>query len=233
MKNIPLTNLVEQTVLDQMRAKASFTALDISNALKLDCFPVQHREVAASVREIYESGAMAFYNYERETIPVVTANGTAQARAFLYHYGEVKPRTYQTRDQDALPAVAPGLARDLSESAPAGPAAILPRPARLPSAMPRSRAPRRRTRRDGALAVPKLLVARLGWSDGTRLTLRQDGNSVVIEAAAPLSSPGPSLTVWHGQRLRISRTKLSLGALSADTVMIETLQDGLRVKHGQ
>jgi hypothetical protein len=56
---------------------------------------------------------------------------------------------------------------------------------------------------------------------------------VVIEAAAPSSSSGPSLTVWHGQRLRICRTKLSFGALSADTVMIETVQDGLRVKHRQ
>ena len=46
MKNIPLTNLVEQAVLDQMRAKASFTALDISNTLKFERYPVQHREVA-------------------------------------------------------------------------------------------------------------------------------------------------------------------------------------------
>ncbi len=229
MKNIPLTNLVEQAVLDQMQMKASFTALDISNTLKFERYPVQHREVAALVREIYESGAMAHYDYERETIPVVTENGTKQARAFLYHYEEIKPRTYQTRAQDALPAVAPSAARDLADCAPAGAASILPRPTRSASSqLPRS-SPRCRTRRDGALAVPKQIVARLGWSDGTRLALRQDGGSVVVEAAVP-SSAASSLTVWRGQRLRICRTKLKVGALSADTVVVEIAGDGLRVK---
>ena len=214
-----------------MRAKSSFTALDISNALKLDCYPVQHREVAALVREIYESGAMSFYDYERETIPVMTAGGTQQARAFLYHWEEVKPRTYQTRSQNALPAVAPGQARDLTDSTPAGPALILPRPTRPASAKaPRSQASRRRTRRDGALAVPKLLVAKLGWSDGTRLTLRQENDTVMIEAAGPSSNTGPSLTVWDGQRLRICRTKLSLGTLTANSVTVEIAGNGLRVE---
>lgn len=227
MSNIPLTNLVEQAVLDQMQAKASFTALDISNTLKFDRYPVQHREVAQAVREIYESGAMAFYDYERETIPVVTAGGAKQARAFLCHWEEVHPRTYQTRAQDALPAVAPDQARDLADSAPAGPTAILPRPARPASSRQNSRSPRCRTRRDGALAVPKLLVAALGWADGTHLTLRQDGSSVVV-AAAPASA-APALTVWRGQRLRICRTKLRLGAMSAETVTVEIAGDGLRV----
>ena len=77
--------------------------------------------------------------------------------------------------------------------------------------------------------MPKQIVARLGWSDGTRLALRQDGGSVVIEAAVP-SSAASSLTVWRGQRLRICRTKLKVGALSADTVMVEIAGDGLRVK---
>lgn len=228
MKNIPFTNLVEQAVLDQMRARASFTALDISNRLKFERYPVQHRDVAETVREIYESGAMAFYEYERKTIPVVTANGTKQARAFLYHFQQVRPQTYQTRTQDALPTVTPDQARDLTDCAPATPASILPRPAH-PS---RSQMPRCRTRRDGALAVPKPIVAQLGWSEGTRLTLRQDGCSVIIGAATP-SSVGPSLTVWGGQRLRICRTKLSFGALSADTVIVEVAGDGLRVKHKQ
>ena len=69
MPTTAITNLVEQAVLNQMRAKASFTALDISNHLKGERYPVQHREVAETVREIYESGAMHYYDYERETIP--------------------------------------------------------------------------------------------------------------------------------------------------------------------
>ncbi len=225
MTNTAVTNLVEQAVLDQMRAKASFTALDISNHLKSERYPVQHREVAKTVREIYESGAMAYYDYERKTIPVITAGGTKQVRAFLYHVQEVKPRTYQTRDLSALPPVPADQARDITDSAPAGPSGILPRPAR-PAAGSLPKLPRRRVRRDGALAVPKQALARLGWPDGTRLSLRQDGGHMMIGSA-----PGGSATlmVWGGQRLRICQTVLRTASLSADTVMVEVEGNELRV----
>lgn len=219
------THLVEQAVLDQMRAKASFTALDISNHLKAERYPVQHREVAETVREIYESGAMAYYDYERETIPVITANGTKQARAFLYHWEEAKPRSYQTRDLCALPPVPADQARDLTASAPAGSACVLPRPVRAAAtSLPKS--PCRRTRRDGALAVPKQALAKLGWPDGTRLSLRQDGGQMVIGSA---SAGSAALTVWGGQRLRICRTVLRTASLSADMVALEVEGDHLRV----
>lgn len=211
--------------MDRMRAKASFTALDISNHLKAERYPVQHREVAETVREIYESGAMAYYDYERKTIPVITAGGTKQARAFLYHWEETKPRTYQTRDLAALPPVPADQARDIAGSAPAGPASVLPRPVRPATAsLPKS--PRRRVRRDGALAVPKQALAKLGWPDGTRLSLRQDGGYMVIGSA-----PGGSaaLTVWGGQRLRVCRTVLRAASLSAATVMVEVSGGELRV----
>ncbi len=225
MKTTAATNLVEQAVLDQMRAKASFTALDISNHLKAERYPVQHREVAETVREIYESGAMAYYDYERETIPVMTAGGTKQARAFLYHFQQTQPRTYQTRDLAALPPVAPDQARDIMDSAPAGPAGVLPRPARLASAPP-PKSLRRQTRRDGALAVPKQLIGCLGWTDGTRLSLRQDGGQMVIGSAPGGSA---SLTVWGGQRLRICRTVLRTASLAADKVTVEVDGSELRV----
>ena len=224
MTTTAVTSLVEQAVLDQMRAKASFTALDISNHLKAERYPVQHHEVAETVREIYESGAMAYYDYERETIPVITAGGMKQARAFLYHFQETKPRTYQTRDLAALPPVPADQARDITDSAPAGQAYVLPRPPR--SSAGATHAPRRRVRRDGALAVPKQALAQLGWPDGTRLSLRQDGGHMVVG-----STPGGSaaLTVWGGQRLRICRTVLSTASLSADTVTVEVDGNELRV----
>lgn len=224
MTTTAITNLVEQAVLDQMRAKASFTALDISNHLKAERYPVQHREVAETVREIYESGAMAHYDYERETIPVVTAGGTKQARAFLYHVQEVKPRNYRTRDLTALPPVSADQARDITDSVPAGPSGIPSRPAR-PAANFLPKSPRRR-RRDGALAVPKRALAQLGWPDGTRLSLRQDGGQVIIGSAPG----GPAaLTVWGGQRLRICRTVLRTASLSADAVTLEVSGGELRL----
>src|SRR5947209_3191359 len=101
----PVTNLVEQAVLERMRAKAGFTALDISNALKADRYPVRHPEVAQIVRDIYQSGAMTFFDYDRRLIDVVTEGGAKSTQAFLYLHGESREREYTARDQDALPPV--------------------------------------------------------------------------------------------------------------------------------
>ena len=61
--NTQIVNIVEQKVLERMRAKDSFTALDISNASR-QRFPVRHGEVAEIVRDIFQSGAMDFYDYD-------------------------------------------------------------------------------------------------------------------------------------------------------------------------
>jgi len=219
--NAPLTNLVEQAVLDQMRAKASFTALDISNRLKADRYAVQHRQVAETVREIFESGAMAHYDYDREIIPVVTDCGAKTARAFLYHFQEVRPRTYQARNQRALPPVPSDQARDLSDCIAANVLPPLLRPTR-----PLRRPGRRRVRRDGALGIPKSLLTQLGWTDGSRLALTVESGRLVIQASA---TGGEALRVWNGQRLRICRTKLHRGALTAEGVVVEVDGAGLSV----
>lgn len=220
--NIPLTNLIEQTILDQMRAKASFTALDISNRLKADRYPMQHRDVAAVVRDIFQSGAMRHYEYERKLIPVVTDGGTKQTQAFVYHFTETRPRTYQTRNQEALPPVPADQARDLADSAAASPLPILPRP--LPSR--RKSGGRQGSRRDGALAVPSQILRQLGWSDGLCLSLSGDAGQIIVEACNAGEKP---LKVWSGQRLRICRTKLRLGALTAERVTVEVEGDHLRI----
>ncbi len=219
--NAPLTNLIEQAVLDQMRAKTSFTALDISNRLKADRYAVQHRQVAETVREIFESGAMAHYDYDREIIPVVTDGGAKTARAFLYHFQEVRPRTYQARSQSALPPVPSDQARNLSDCMAAGILSLLPRPARF-----LRRPGRRRVRQDGALGIPKSLLAQLGWTDGSRLALTVSDGRLVIQASA---TGGGVLRVWNGQRLRICRTKLHCGALTAEGVVVEVDGVGLSV----
>ena len=218
--NVPLTNLIEQAVLDQMRTKASFTALDISNRLKSERYPVQHREVAEAVREIFQSGAMSFYDYERELIPVVTDGGAKQTRAFLYHFAETRLHTYQMRRQDALPPVAPDRAKDLADSVHASPIPVLHRPSRPASHR------RRRTRRDGALGIPRSLLGQLGWADGSRLALSVEAGRIVIKASGTGEEP---LKIWRGQRLRICRTKLGLGALTAERVTVEIEGSALKV----
>src|SRR5438552_4156034 len=111
--NTQIVNLVEQAVLERMRAKESFTGLDISNALKQSHYPGRHREVAEAVRDIYGSGAMDYYGYDRCVIPVVTDGGTKTAETFLYHHAEVHPSAYAARSQTALPPVRADQARDL------------------------------------------------------------------------------------------------------------------------
>ncbi len=221
MTSVPLTNLIEQVVLDQMRFKTSFTALDISNQLKGDRYPVTHREVSAAVREIYASGAMAYFDYERKVIPVVTEAGAKQTQAFLYHFHQVRPRTYQTRQQDALPPVPTDAARDLADCLPASPLLLLPR-------LPRTQAQTRRstTRRDGALSIPRHLLLALGWPDGQKLSLTVTNGQLELQ---PAEGNSADLHVWSGSRLRVCRTKLRAGALTAESVTVRIEGNGVRL----
>jgi hypothetical protein len=225
--NTQITNLVEQAILDKMRAKAAFTALDVSNALKAARYPVRHGDVAAAVRDIYQSGAMAYYDYDRRLIDVVTEDGTKKARAFLYLHGDTREREYDKRNQKSLPLVPADHARDLSDCVAAGAAPVLPRP----STRPRRAASRIASgRRDGALPIPRALVERLGWSAGMALALACDGGQMKIAPRPP--TPGESaVRVWGGCRLRVCKTKLRRGDLTADVATIEmTLDGGLRLR---
>jgi hypothetical protein len=112
--NTQLTNAVEAVILTKMQSGESFTALDVSNAIKAAQLPFRHREVSAVVREIYDSGAMAYFDFERALIPVWTEGGAKAAEAYLYHPENVNPLDYTTRSQDALPPVASTQARDLT-----------------------------------------------------------------------------------------------------------------------
>ena len=225
--NSQITPIVEQAVVERMQAKASFTALDISNALKAERYPIKHADVAGVVRDIYASGAMDFYGFDRRLIDVVTDEGTKKAKAFLYRHDGTRDRDYTARTQTALPPVPATQARDLSDAVVALPAVLLPRPQR--PAHPRGgHVSRPRSRRDGALAVPRALVSRLGWSDGTSLALKVNTGRIMLVAGA-----GGNVRVWAGQRVRVCRRKLNQGALTATNVTVEIDGDGLRIQAKQ
>ena len=225
-----VTNIVEQTVLERMQSKASFTALDISNALKADRYPIRHGQVAATVRDIYQSGAMGYYDFDRKLIDVVTDGGAKKTQAFLYLHAEMREREYTARAQASLPLVAPDQARDLSDCVAASPLPLLPHPAGRQRCRKTPRAGR--GRRDGALAIPRTLVERLGWSEGMMLALVSDNGQVSVAPRPPiLGETEKMLRVWGGQRVRVCKTKLSLGALTAERVTVEIEGDGLRFVH--
>jgi hypothetical protein len=210
--NTQITSLVEQMVVQRLAAKASFTALDISNTLKLDRYAVTHGEVAEIVRDIYRTGAMDFYDYRRRLIDVTTNGGTKKVQAFLYLHNDTLERDYTTRCQASLPRVPHRAARDLTDSVPAGLVSVWNR--------------RQKQRRDGAFAIPRSLVAQLGWSAGMSLGLSLDGGQVRL---------GPSgeilVQVWSGQRVRICLQKLRLcGLMPTKRPSIVVDGDGLRIE---
>lgn len=219
--NTQIISLVEQAVVERLRSRASFTALDISNALKADRYAVTHGQVAEIVRDIYGSGAMDFYDYDRRLIDVTTDGGAKQTRTFLYLHGGTKERDYTARQQSSLPRVPQDIARDLSDCVPACPVPILARPAGHPRVQS-GRGSRKELRRDGALAIPRFLVAQLGWTAGLALGLTVDASQVRL-------APGGCIPVqvWDGLRVRISKRKLRRSALIAGQVTVEIDGDGL------
>jgi len=210
-----LTVLIEQEILNRLSAKTSFTALDVSNALKANRYPVRHSQAAEIVRDIFQSGAMAHYDFERELIPVATPNG--EERAFLYHHTESKSRAYQTRALAALPP--PQDARDIADSVALAPVLVRP---------PRTRRSHEPRRQDGALAIPRDLLQRLGCAAGDLLTLIAEPGRLTVKRAT--SDMEAAARVWQGPRLRLCKTKLSLGLLSAEFAFVVLDGDGLRVE---
>ncbi len=229
----PLVTLVEQTVLERLRAKTPFTALDISNALKSERYPVQHTAVAAIVRDIFQSGAMQFYDYDRRLIPVVTEGGEKQTQAFLYLADESKEREYTQRDQSSLPPVPSDRARDLADSVPAiSPLASQRRPRQSHPVC--SQFPARRTpgqRRDGALSIARRFIRQMGWQDGQSLGIVTKEDRIILTQT--VSDDTLSVRVWTGNRLRICRSKLSLLGLSIQHVTIAQDGDSLSLHDGQ
>lgn len=227
-----LTNVVEAALLARMQAKESFTALDISNALKADRFPMRHREVAEAVREVYESGAMDCLDYRRQLIPVVTEGGAKTAQAYVYYHASARSGDYATRTQEALPPVPPDRARDLSDCVAAGALGALPRPV-CPPSVRRSRQGSGVScppgcRRDGALPVPRRLIEQLGWTEGSALSVEAESGRLTVRPDA--ADSGTRVRVWGGQRVRVCKTKLRLGALSAERVTLEVEGDSLRIR---
>lgn len=226
--SVPLMNIVENEVLQRMQAKDTFTALDVSNALKIARYPVRHRDVAEVVRDIYNSGAMAYYDYDRQLMDVTTDGGTKTAQAYLYHHQSARVGDYAALNQDALPPVPADQARDMSDCVASDPLGLLTRSAKVGATnRQKSSAASQRSsagRQDGALAISCRIIAQLGWADGDALMVRAEQGKLVVESSASHTATAntqtPVVRVWSGRRVRICKTKLNLGALAADGVTV-------------
>ena len=241
-----LTLVVEEAVEAKLKAREPFTALDISNTLKARSFPVRHAEVAPIVRDIYASGAMTYYDYDRRLIDVVTDGGTKRTQAFLYLHDETKDRDYAARDQDALPPVPHDQARSLDDAVAAGIATsplaalrqITPALAALGGRQygasgSGGRRQRARARRDGALAIPRAWIAKAGWQVGQkfRLVVGATATGFTLEPVQGHADDQPLVRVWSDLRVRVCKTKLRLTAVApADPLQFDVQNGALCVE---
>lgn len=220
-----VTNVIERALLERLQARESFTALDISNALKADRYAVRHRDVAAVVRAIYASGAMRRYGYAAALIPVAADGGAKAAEAYLYHPCSANPEDYTARSQDALPPVPPDQARDLADCVPADPLGLFAGSDRRQRTRGGQCGVVCGSRRDGAMAIPRGLIAQLGWMVGALLSVKAEPGRLTIGTDGGDST----VRIWGGQRLRVCKTKLRLGALAADIATVEVVGDSLHI----
>lgn len=216
--------IVAEAVEAELRAGRPFTALDISNNLKARCFAVRHSEVAPVVRDLYAGGAFRSYGYDREMIEVNTQGGKLVTQAFLYLHDDAVPSDYGGRVQDALPPVADGDARDLMTYVPAAAPSILSATGAAPAGRRGSGrrgvrgGQRSKHRRDGALPIPKRLVAQAGWNVGDVLTLTVGANLDdlrLLPASSGVVSAIATVRVWADLRVRVAKTKLRATVQSA------------------
>jgi hypothetical protein len=97
---------VTRRVIDRFACEGFlFTALDVSNQVKLSLPGVRHREVAPIVRDLFEDGVMG-ESFRQTLIDVQLLNGQA-TQAFLYHLENDDPDDYAgtQRQQRAIPPV--------------------------------------------------------------------------------------------------------------------------------
>ena len=97
---------VTRRVMDRFGCEGFlFTALDVSNQVKLSLPGVRHREVAPIVRDLFDDGVMG-QTYLQTLIDVQLPSGQA-TQAFLYHLDSDDPDDYAgtQRQQAAIPPV--------------------------------------------------------------------------------------------------------------------------------
>ncbi|MBC8142914.1 MAG: hypothetical protein H7Y38_15935 [Armatimonadetes bacterium] len=221
--------LATEAMETKMNRGESFTALDISNALKARNFPVRHREVSAVVRGLYAGGGMSAFGYDRELITVSTPGGTE--KAYLYAHATV-PDGYADDAQSALAPVPPARARALDDAVPAG--ASLPTLAEIAlqgmvgtavihgSGTTAFRKARRVSgqqrgafRRDGAVSVPRKLIEEAGYQEGDLLLLTHDAQTgTLVLAPVQTGVLGAFVKVWADLRVRIARSKWGVAGFS-------------------
>lgn len=216
----------------------SFTAIDVSNAVKRAGHAYRHREIAPIVREMYADDEMDSFGYTRELI-TVSLPGGRQAKAWLYHHQTSDPAEYDTRAQVALPpkpqAAAPAAPPPppvTVSTTPSTPQVAVTGTTKAPgrsSRMLNTASASRVQKLDGRLEVPRSWIKKLGWTEGDRIDAVQDGNAVVLKPYADVAAGEEVVyrfTVDRWNRIRVTNRALSKAGINTGGAHVVTLQNG-------
>jgi len=178
-----LERLVEQGFM--------FTALDVSNEVKLELEGVRHREISPIVRELFDDGALGD-DYTRTTIDVLAGGKTVQA--FLYHHEDDDPDDYDgdLREQKARP---PSARRGAPVPSPAPTSDPAPAAAPAGPNLDVSELSLHR-QRDGSIEIPSGFLERAGiYDDTVHLDAAGIGSGLVIVPPDATKDPLAELDV--------------------------------------
>jgi hypothetical protein len=163
---------VTRRVMDRFGCEGFlFTALDVSNQVKLSLPGVRHREVAPIVRDLFDDGVMGA-TYLQTLIDVQLPNGQA-TQAFLYHLDSDDPDDYAgtQRQQAAIPPV---------------PVHQLVQGGVLPAELTIE------IGKDGRARIPRDFLERNGLTSGT-VHVEQAPTPKTLVLCEPRSATGPAL----------------------------------------
>ncbi len=75
---------VRNVVLQRLHRGESFLALDITNMLRTQLSPVRHRDVADTIRDMFDAGIIEECGYARELDSLMTKDGLI-VHAYRYY----------------------------------------------------------------------------------------------------------------------------------------------------
>ena len=181
---------VTERVIDEFTGAAMmFTALDVSNVVKLTLADARHRDIAPIVRAMFDRDGMGAY---QQTMIDVMAGGAKPARAYLYHLPEHPASMYDDsmRSQLAIPPVSPSKTDDDT------------------SVTATSTEARVKIGKDGRGRVSRRLLANAGMT-GDKVRVRTDpagARLVIVDDTPAAGTDTQVLTFEHPSLLHVPRT---------------------------
>ena len=173
MSNQRLREITERIVDELTSAAMLFTALDVSNAVKIELPESRHRDIAPLVRDMFDRRGMGAYI---QTMIDVMAKGSTPARAYLYHLPEQPTSMYdeRMRNQLATPPTRQQRAAIAEQEAPVTPATV-----EVPV----------RVGKDGRARVPRQLLDNAGIRGDQVLVKTEPMKLEIVATGSTVATP--------------------------------------------